>query len=118
MLPLLLVVGGCAARPIHPGAANTFDSSSYDALIVAHSVIETTKTDLANGAFPAGWTLKIHEALNGLIRAYDVAQTAYTAYHASAVAGTATPAQATDLQTKLGDVNTQTVALTAAKAGK
>jgi hypothetical protein len=116
LIPLMLA--GCAARPIHPGAANSYDSNAYDALIVAHSVIETTKTDLANNAFPASIAGNVKTALNDLIRGYDVAQTAYTAYHASAVVGTATPAQSTALTNALNDVNSKTAALTAAKAGK
>lgn len=115
---VILLLAGCAARPLHPGAANSFDSNAYDSLIVCHSVIETTKTDLANNAFPASIAGNIKTALNGLIRAYDVADTAYVAYHSAALAGTATPAQSTAVSNGLSDVNTKTAALTAAKAGK
>lgn len=118
VLALAVAMTGCAARPLHPGAANSFDSGAYDSLIVAHSVIETTKTDLANNAFPAAIASNVKIALNGLIRAYDVADTAYVAYHSAALAGTATPAQSTAVSNGLSDVNTSTAALTAAKAGK
>jgi hypothetical protein len=110
--------GGCAARPLHPGAANSFDSNVYDALLIAHSVIETTKTDLVNNAFPASIVGNVKAALNGLIRAYDSADLAYQAYHPAALAGTATPAQSTAVTNALNDVSSSTAALTAAKAGK
>jgi hypothetical protein len=114
----VLILAGCAARPIHPGAANKFDSDSYDAVLVAHSVIETTKTDLANGAFPVSIAPTVKMALNGLIAAYDIAQKALTDYHNAALAGAATTAQSTALTNALTDVNAKTATLTNAKAGK
>lgn len=107
--------GGCAARPIHPGAANPFDSTSYDTLIVTHSVIESTKADLAANKFSATLAPKVKDALNYLIQAYDVADTAYLSYHAAAIAGTATAADQAALQAKISNVSSATVALTAAK---
>jgi hypothetical protein len=115
---VLAAGGGCAARPIHPGSANKFDSDSYDGVLVAHSVIETTKTDLANNAFPASIAGNVKVALNGLIAAYDIAQKALTDYHNAALAGAATTAQSTALTNALADVNTKTAALTSAKAAK
>jgi hypothetical protein len=109
---------GCAARVVHPGAANAFDSSAYDAMLVAHSVIETTKTDLANNAFPASIAGNVKTALNDLIKGYDVADTTYQAYHNAALAGTATVTQSNAVTAALNDVNTKTAALTAAKAAK
>jgi hypothetical protein len=117
-LVLALVLAGCAAHVTHPGAANKFDSDSYDAVLVAHSVIETTKTDLANNAFPASIAGNVKTALNDLIKAYDTADAAYIAYHNAALAGTATPAQSTAVTNALTDVNTKTSALTSAKAAK
>jgi hypothetical protein len=114
----VLILAGCAARPIHPGAANKFDSDSYDAVLVAHSVIETTKTDLANGAFPASIAGTVKTALNALIASYDLADQAYIAYHNAALAGTATTAQSTAVTNALNDVNAKTSALTSAKAAK
>jgi hypothetical protein len=113
-----LILAGCAARPVHPGAANKFDSDSYDAVLVAHSVIETTKTDLANNAFPASIAGTVKVALNGLITSYDAADKLYISYHNAALAGTATTVQSTDLTNALNDVNAKTTALTSAKAAK
>lgn len=112
---LAVTLSGCAARPIHPGAANSFDSASYDALIVAHSVIETTKTDLANNAFTASIAPNVKSALNGLIQAYNVADTAYQAYHNAALAGNATPAQQSAVTDGLNQVNSATNLLTLSK---
>ena len=113
-----LILAGCAARPVHPGAANKFDSDSYDAVLVAHSVIETTKTDLANNAFPASIAGNVKVALNALITSYDAADKLYISYHNAALAGTATTVQSTDLTNALNDVNAKTTALTSAKAAK
>lgn len=117
VLAMVLAVSmiGCAARQIHPGAANSFDSTTYDALIVTHSVIETTKTDLANNAFSITLAPKIKAALNDLIKAYDIADTVYQNYHMAAMAGTATPAQATAVSDAIQNVNNATGALTASK---
>src|ERR1700682_3309665 len=86
-ITLLIAVGlvaflsGCAAHVVHPGSANKFESDSYDAVLIAHSVIETTKTDLANNAFPVSIAGNVKTALNDLIKAYDVADSAYKQYH-------------------------------------
>src|ERR1700693_800702 len=117
-LILAVALTGCGARPIHPGAANKFDSDSYDAVVVAHSVIETTKTDLANNAFPASIAGNVKTALNDLVKGYNTADSAYQAYHSAALAGTATVAQSNAVTAALNDVNTKTAALTAAKAAK
>lgn len=115
---LALLLAGCAAAKIHPGSPNLFDSTTYDSLIVTHSVIESTKTDLANSAFPASTVPNIKKALNDLVTAYNAADTTYQAYHTSALAGTATAAQQSAVQNALNNVNTATSALTAAKAAK
>lgn len=108
---------GCAARPIHPGAANSFDSHSYDALIVTHSVIESTKADIAANSIPVTLAPNVKKALNDLINGYNIADSAYLIYHAAALAGNATSAQGTALTQALSNVNSQTATLAAAKAG-
>jgi hypothetical protein len=118
VLALALALTGCAAHVIHPGSANKFDSDAYDAVLVAHSVIETTKTDLANNAFPASIAGNVKTALNDLVTGYNAADAAYQAYHNAALAGTATTAQSTSLSNALTDVQNKTTALTSAKAGK
>jgi len=115
---VVLLLAGCAARVVHPGAANKFDSDAYDAVLVAHSVIETTKTDLANNAFPATIADKVKTALNDLIKGYNIADTSYQTYHAAALAGKATPAQSSAVSSALGDLQAKSAALTAAKVAK
>jgi hypothetical protein len=113
-----LLLTGCATRPIHPGAANTFDSDSFDALVVANSVIVNTKTDLTAGAFAPTLVPSIKAALNDLITAYDTADAAYLVYHAAAVAGTATVAQSNAVTSGLTQVNIATSALVTVKENK
>ncbi len=116
---MLVSLAGCGPKHVnHPGAANTFDSDSYDALLVTDQVIKTTKDELATGKFPATLAPKVKAALNDLIRGYDVADTAYKSYHAAALAGTATVAQSDAVTSSLGEMKTETAALAAAKAGQ
>lgn len=118
VLMLGMFMAGCAARPLHPGAANAFDSSAYDALLVADNIIQTTKTDLASNAFPANIAPAVKTALNNMITAYNVADISYKAYHAAAIAGTATPAQQQAVTDGLNQVSTTTTVLVNAKGGK
>lgn len=119
ILALALTFTGCAARPIHPGAANSFDSGAYDSLLVAHSIIESTKQQLSTSdGFPSNIAPGVRLTLEYLIDSYNVAQKAYMAYHMAAMNGQATPAQSDALSASLADVNVKTTALTAAKNGK
>jgi hypothetical protein len=115
---LAISLTSCAARPVHPGAANSFDSAAYDSLLVTHSIIESTKTDLATSeTFPASIVGNVRTALSYLIDSYNIAQKAYVTYHAAALLGKATPEQATAVQNGLTDTSLKTQALTAAKNG-
>jgi len=116
---LLLLTAGCASKAyvIHPGSPNLFDSQSYDVLVTAHAAIEQAKTELAAGKF-AATAPQVKLALNALIDAYDVMDVAYTTYHTSAVAGTATAAQVAALQNGVGAVNNAMGGLTVTTGGK
>jgi len=131
-LVLLVVLSGCATRPIHPGTANKFDSTVYDALLTTHTVIESTKTELANGTFPPDVQLRVKDAVNLLITAYNDADTLYcnppagagptdscaaTSYHAQALAGQASSDASTAMQAKLNSMNSAVKALANAKGG-
>ena len=134
VLAILLVGCGIIQKHVnHPGSANTFDSDSYDTLLVTDSVIKTTKDDLAANAFPASIAGNVKTALNDLIRAYDIADTVYCgapittatglqctpeSYHGAAIAGKATATQSNAVSLAISNVNAKTSALTAAKAGK
>ncbi len=117
-LSLTLLLTSCAAQQIHPGAVNQFDSTTYDALLITHSVIETTKTDLASGVFSATLSPKVKTAVNELITAYDAADKLYINYHNAAIAGTSTTVQMTNVSNAIQSVNNATTALTNAKAWK
>ncbi len=110
-------LAGCAARPIHPGAANQIDSTAYDTIFVAHNVIESTKADLAANKFPAAIAPNVVTALNKLVTAYNLADQAYIAYHNAALGGTATPAQQAALQSSVTDVSLAVSAVASAKGG-
>jgi hypothetical protein len=114
---LMVSMGACAAHVNHPGTANTFDSDSYDTLLVTDSVIQSTKADYAAGTVPAAIMPQVKTALNDLIRAYDAADVVYIAYHNAAMAGSATTAQQSAVASALATVGQKTAALTSAKAG-
>lgn len=118
VVSIALALTGCPKQTLHPGAANQYDSTSYDAVLVAHSVIETTKTDLANNVFPAAIAGNVKTALNALVTAYNVADTAYQTYHTAALAGNASQAQIDTLNAAMTDMQTKSAALSTAKAGK
>lgn len=118
VLLLTIALVGCAARAIHPGSVNKFDSEAYDVLLVTDNVIQSTKTDLANNVFSAGVAAKVKDSVNYLIQAYNTADIAYKAYHAAAVSGGATPAQQAAVTSSLNNVSSATSALVNAKAGK
>ncbi len=95
LLALLLMFTSCAkvgTPPIHAGAANSFDSAVYDALVSAQAAIEQAKVGVSATKKPI---------LNQVIADYNLVEKAYTEYHALAIAGNATPAQQIALQTKL-----------------
>jgi hypothetical protein len=127
---VLFVLAGCAARPIHPGTANKFDSSVYDVLLTTDRVIQSTKAELTNGTFPPNIQPGVKTALNALIAAYNDAdilycnpppgagptdQCAAASYHAQAIAGQNTPATDAEMQAKISTVNSAVTALATSK---
>ena len=107
-LPLLLVICGCAAHPIHPGTANAFDSSTYDTLTITDSVIQSTKADLSAGKFPASIAQNVKTALNILITSYDVLDMAYCGTPVAGVGSGSLQCAATPVQRKTEDVHERT----------
>lgn len=108
---LLITPISCARMPLHPGAANSFDSSTYDVLIAAKTTIDTSRQQFAAKTLPD--TLK--PAANELVRAYDVAYPVYVAYHDAVTAGKPADQKLAELTTDLAVV---TKALTAFKGGR
>ncbi len=109
---LAISLVGCAQQsrstiaPIHTGAANAFDSATYDALVSAQAAIEQAKVGL-----PASQKT----LLNQVIGYYNSAEAAYELYHKLATAGTATPANQADVQGKVDALKTGVAKLGAAK---
>lgn len=141
LIPVLIVamsLAGCAAQSptvAHPGTFNTFDSTTYDSLLVTDSVIRSTKNDLAANKFPASIVVNVKTALNTLITVYNEADILYcgtpvagttagtlscspTSYHGALAAGAAGTVTQAQVQDKLNAVSVATSALTSAKAGQ
>lgn len=108
---VLFLFFGCAHYVVHPGAVNTFDSQTYDALIGAKVVIDTGRDQLASGALPQS----VKPTLNALIRAYDAAYPVYKTYHDAASTGKPTDQYLTDLNKDMAELSK---ALSAFKGGK
>jgi hypothetical protein len=116
IVALCIFITACSANPKPVvGSANQFDSDTYLTLVTADALIQSTKTQLANGAFPVNIAGNVKTALNDLITAYDVANTAWLAYHTSALAGQSTQAQINVVNGTINNVNVATVQLTSVK---
>jgi hypothetical protein len=131
-LVIAIALSGCAARPIHPGTANKFDSTVYDTLLTTHKVIEDTKAEIDANSFSADILVKVKAALNLLITVYNDADTFYcnppagagptdscaaSSYHALAQAGQTTAASDATMQSKISTVNTAVTSLATSKGG-
>src|SRR5580704_18900166 len=76
-LPPFLAFAGCTAPyVVHPGALNMTDSSAYDALLIAETMIDQARTAYQAGQLPEA----AKEPLNALIQSYNVAQQSWLAY--------------------------------------
>ena len=121
-LPIVLVVAmlGCASATYkaHPGSVNLFDSQTYDTLFVTHSVIESAKASLTAGSFTPAVAAAVKAAVDDLVTAYNVADTAYLVYHSAAVAGTVTPAQIAAVNSGIVQVTNATSALNSLTGAK
>ena|ERR1700738_3468776 len=114
-LALCMVITACAAKKPVSGSANQFDSDTYLTLVTTDTLIQATKAQLATGAFPVNIAGNVKTALNDLIVAYDAANTAWLAYHTSALAGMATQAQINVVNGTINNVNVSTVTLVSVK---
>jgi hypothetical protein len=73
LTPLLLTAPACAAHySVHPGALNPTDSAAYDTLLIAENIIDQARA----GPLPPGGK----DALNTLIRSYNVARESWLTY--------------------------------------
>src|SRR5689334_4955510 len=73
----LLLTAACTAHyKLHPGALNTADSAAYDTLLIAEAAIDQARTENQTRPFSA----EAKDALNTLIRSYNVAREAWLTY--------------------------------------
>jgi len=102
-----------------PGSANQFDSDTYLTLVTAKAAIDAAKTALAQNppVFTPTLAAIVKSAVNNAVTAYNVADTTYQAYHAAAIAGTATAAQQADVSAKISTMNTAVSQITANHGG-
>ena len=74
---LLVLTAACTAHyKLHPGALNTADSAAYDTLLIAEAAIDQARTENQTQPF----STEAKDALNTLIRSYNVAREAWLTY--------------------------------------
>lgn len=80
-----LPLGSChrEAAQLHPGALDSFDSQTYDALLVTQAVLDQAKIEYAQGSLPPSSKPVINKAGD----AYNVARDVWLEYRAIKQAG-------------------------------
>ena len=76
----LQLTPGCAGARLHPGAVNTFDSTTATTLDAIRITIDKARPQVENN----GPLANLKPALNRLISAYDAAIGPYKAWHDAA----------------------------------
>ena len=77
LAPLVFPMAACAAHyTIHPGALNVADSAAYDTLLVAEAAIDQARVENQTRSRPSAEK----DALNTLIRSYNVARDSWLTY--------------------------------------
>lgn len=104
-LPLMF---GCAAAtappvPLAPGAVNSFDQTSYAALLTAQASYNSLLASYT--ANPTALSA-LKAPLDAAATAINGAEAAWKVYHAAAVAGNVTTAQQTSVTTALSAAQT------------
>lgn len=99
-LLLAICIIGChpasaPTPPLAPGALNSFDQTSYTALMTAQASLNSLKASVQGNSSLSSLTVPLNQA----IADYDIAQTAWELYHASAT--TANEAVVTTALTKV-----------------
>lgn len=119
LLLACMLWSGCAMNPKPVvGSFGQFDSDTYLYLVTTDTLIQSTKADLANNAFPASISDSIKKALNTLIASYDAADQAYIAYHNAASTGKETPEQQDAVNSSIAHVKLATSTLVTTKGVK
>jgi hypothetical protein len=96
LIPVLVLPQGCATAhyTIHPGSVNRTDSVAYDSLLVAETIIDQARA--AN--------VPSKDALNALIRAYNLARVSWLAYRDAFSTGMPIDAYAARLAANLAEL--------------
>ncbi len=77
LAPLVFPAAACAARyQVHPGALNVSDSAAYDTLLIAEAAIDQARMENQTGRLVSAEK----DALNTLIRSYNVARDSWLTY--------------------------------------
>jgi len=87
VVPLLLL--GCGKNyKAHPGAVDTFDSKTYDTLLIAQAGLDEAKQQFAIGKLPPA----SKNVINGAGNAYNLLRDAWNGYRAVKTANASDPA--------------------------
>jgi hypothetical protein len=101
LVPIMLSTSACVAHyTIHPGALNTADSAAYDTLRIAESVIDQARVD--NQTQPL--TTEAKDALNVLVRSYNVARESWLTYRGAVTTNVPSDAYFAQLNKNLSDL--------------
>lgn len=108
LLCLLLPLSGCPSSnaptpPLAPGAVNSFDQTSYTALLTAQASYNSL---LASYRANPTVLASLKAPLDAAATSINLAEIAWQTYHAAAVAGAATAAQQTAVTTSLTSAQT------------
>jgi hypothetical protein len=78
VIPFVLATPACAGAhyAVHTGSRDTLDSATYDTLLAAEATIDQARSDYQAGLLPDDMA----EALETLVRAYNVARQSWLTY--------------------------------------
>jgi len=97
LLPVVLAATACAAHyTVHPGAVSTGDSAAYDTLMIAQAAIDQARTQ------PLPTDRK--DALNTLVRSYNVARESWLTYRGAVATNVPSDAYLAQLNKNLLDL--------------
>lgn len=100
-LLVALLLSACAAHyTVHPGALNPTDSAAYDTLLIAESAIDQARVENQAQPLPA----ETKDALNMLVRSYNVARDSWLTYRGAIATNTPTDQYLQQLNKNLGDL--------------
>ena len=111
VLLISLMLSGCARYVIHPGSVNKLDSVTYDSLLTAKTIIDTSREQFAAGTLP----VRLKPIVNSIVAAYDAANPIYQDWHKAMAAGTSTPSQLTALNAAMDALNKSIASFKGAK---